>query len=984
MKEYGSSYQSDGRVNYPHQLEAPKEVFGRDKELAIIQEALTTLISGKSVCLEVSGESGMGKTHLKQKVFSAQPGIHLFRFSFYTGSELRPYELLNDLFDRLLQFMRDMKSDHELSEWIGKMNPIVADLPNEVVHSIPFLTPDFHRSAKRGKASGVAPTTNKMLLESFYIDFAQEIFKEINRKFVLLIDNMSLYDRDTLELLYQIFSSVEAPVMIVLSGRSGEWQGLREELLQKNAENAKHAQFAIKLEQFTVNEVNGFIRFCLGNKVNRLDELTELTYQTAGGNPKSLIETLRKLIRENKLQYDPETEQWMWDIDKGWFTSKMSIVSLFLNKYEGLDESEKELLRFCACLGTNINAALITKLMRFNTSEANQLLERLMEKGFIDRDEVTTQYGNVSDGNYHFSSEDVAEGIRERIKGEACCKNHRTIANYLINRSATGISDRDVFEAAAHVNKSSSLPMTKDERRSYTHLNVLAAKKARLLTSFRTGYKYIKAGENFAQELNWSEDREVLAELYTEAYHLARLNNMDEASLGYMNNALQHFSKEALFEIRFVQMVLEIQLGKLSKGLSVGLEILEELGIKLPTKPGRISVLLEFLKTRNMLNKKTLEEVYELPQVSDSRLEKAFQVFFWLYRATQYLAPELNGVLALKQLQLMLKHGTNGEAWSGLMAYGVIIGAGMNDYETAFKYADLGGQLAEKYGNKSGKVLFGKAIYWPYKHALKDTLEWYDLARAKQYREGDYIGAAEATVNQSLTMMSLGGELDSVIEKANENYGFCEKVSATDFMSFQKMLIRNIQQLKKGVYNNTEMDRLVSNDTTQFVMTSSVDLILQLKLAYLKKDLMRALELIEDGKKLVNNLTGLYFKTEYDFYAALTYIMALQKRNGLISRIKLNKQLKKFNKWAVCAPDSYAHKNSLLMGLNHLNHNNYSQGIEELNKAKDLASDQGNLLVQAMALDGLSKCMEGRSEAQCLQDKEVSTSLYRKWGIDWK
>ncbi len=977
MEEMQNAYHRDEQI--PSQILNPTEVYGRANELLAIKKAIAHLHDGKSVRLELVGESGVGKTQLLQKAFSDLQGVHAFSFAFHNDSGSKPYHLLNEIFDQLLVFLKDMKSDSELSDWYGRVTLLLDRLPEDVLKSLPFLSDVSFRS-KKGGGSKVSSNTAQKLLEDFYVDFGRELYQEIDRKIILTIENLHQADHRTHGVILKIFESVQRPIMLVLSGRFGDWR-----MLDRN-NHLTHEFIELTLSNLEEEKVGEFIEFSLGKSVGCLAELSKLLFETTSGNPRMLIETLRKLIKEKNLSYKKATKQWEWEVDSGLFKSKMSIVSLFLEKYDKLGEDVKELLDFCSCLGANINAALIVKLTDYNLDQVVLVLDNCCKEGFLDQDVITTQQGNSSRSSFHFSSDDVAEAIHNLLESNAKGKYHRLIASHLMKRSAIGIPERDIFEAATHLNQSFELTMTDDERLDFVKLNIRAAKKSRLLTSFRTGYDYMKHALELADSLSWEQHGEVLSEIFTEAYQLARLNSDSESEKRFMAIAKKNFGKNELFEIQFVKMVLDIQFGMLQEGLQTGLQILDSLGFTVKAKASRVSVLLEFLKTRRTLKRITVDEIYALPEINDDRLNKIFQVMFWLYRASQYLAPELNGVLALKQLQLMLKHGTNGEAWSGLMAYGVIIGAGMYDYDAAFRYSDLGGRLADKYGNKSGKVAFGKAIYWPFKHPLEETLEMYELSKTRQYHEGDYVGAAEATVNESLTYVSLGRSWDEISQKVSDNLSFCNQSSAVDFSNFQQMLLSNLHCLKEGKDCPDEQPSSNDKNQTEYALTYSVDLIFKLKICFLKGNVDEAMKLIEQAKKAVTNLTGLYFKTEFDFYCALTYLTALGKGGGTITmKRKVKKIIRNFEKWSGFVPANYEHKKCLLKGMEYTLSKDYGKAQDEMNKALRLTEDQENAFVQGIVLDQLAKV----NSLQDQRDKEAayqaaSSEAFKRWGIEWK
>lgn len=960
-------------------------IYDREDEIGVIRTSIEKFLAGNVVCLEISGESGVGKSIVKQNVLCDFPSLHMFKSSFRNGSSARPYYMLNHLFEQMIVYLKENRSAAQFSIWLESIEPLTAYLTKDIVSSIPFIR-DILTNPINVDKSVVSPSTGRNLIESFYLNFSVELFKELGKNTVIIIDNLQYHENQSLELLCKIINKVEFPVLIMMTGYPGNWNAKIKELLKKSSQK-QILNDSIALQNFNLTKVEGFIEFSLEGKVNRLEELSELFFETTLGNPRTILEVERNMIKEGHLYFDEDEGVWNWDLDKNLFKSKMSIVSMFMNKYNSMDRDTQEVLEFCACLGDNISPALVTKLTDFNLDQTSNLLKHFWEEGFIDEEMLPTQQGKSNMGHYYFSSEDVADAIHRSIDHQVCKLHHRKIADFLIKRSAVGVADRDVFEVASHLNLSSGLDVPEDDQILFTMVNTRAAKKSRLLASFKAGYDYINHALHFSKGLSWDKDHEVLTDLYQEAYQLARLNSDSKSAKKYYIKAATHFDKEGLYNLRFNKMILDIQFGLLQDSLDTGLELLKSLNFYVRSKVSVFSVLFEFLRIKGMLRNKTIEQIYKMPAANDDRLTKIYQVIFWMYRASQYVAPTLNGVLALKQLQLTLKYGPNRESWSGFMAYGVIIGAGMNDYEVAFQYSDLGNRIAEKYNNVSGKVIFGKAIYWPFKHPLAETLELYELSKEKQKQEGDYIGAAESTVNESLTYVSLGGRVKDVISKVQENYNYCDSVSALDFKDFQRMLLLNLKYLQSGTLSaeeSVELKRIVKS--SEFKMIQSVDLIMKIIISFLKLDYDEAERLINEGKKAVGTLTGLYFKTEYTFFEGLIYIAKMKLEGiGPLKKRKMNKIISKFEKWAAAAPENYNHKLCLLKGAKYLVEGKDDESKHELEKALKIAKEQENYLILSYVYRGMESL--ARNAADTEGEKKYQLLLqetYNEWGIDWK
>lgn len=969
-----------------HQQEVPglnftEKLVGKDTGYQKMTGAINFFLEEGPTCVQVMGDAGVGKTYFVRSVFKDYDDFLIFTAYFDARNGRGPYAIFNELLTTLIEKLEERLEDN-FEKWIQGLEEAFGWIDPSLLRNVRILH-KYLDVARTSESKYIQPSVKRKQIDDLYRDVILYVLQSFNLPLVLIFEETHMADKQSLNLLYEVFKSLNGQRLFVLVGRGA--LDLPELMIggEDEEEERSSPRISIKLSSLNRTQVEEFIQDSFEEKVLESGGLAEIVHSYSRGNVFEVCEFLTGLVNSKELCFSNETKQWQWSKDTLDTFERTDWIQV---RKAQLTPEQQELLNFISCFGTHINVLLVASLGNFSISFLHDAFGSLVSQGFLEP-EGKRLSGDAEVMNYRFTHFETQDVVYQELEESEKVKNHRKIAFYYIKNSVLGVNDRDLFEAVRQLNQSKGIPFSEEEERLHAELNLRAAKKARQMASYDLGMTYIEEILPFGWLQGERNDQKIFAEAILEGYQLARLCHNKTLADQWFKIGDGKLHREDLFKLRLAKVILDVQFGELKSSLGTGLVALRDLGVRIPKKGNLVLVLKEVLRTRMMLSGKTEDDIYNLPPIQNEKIESAFQMIFWLFRCTQYLDPELNGILALRQLQLMLRYGTNGDAYSGLMAYGVIIGSGMNDYNSAFLYSDVGRRIAEKYNNHSGKVDFGRAIYWPFKHSLADSLPFYEMAIHKEQANGDFVAVAEAMVNQTLVRLSIGENLHELKTKITSNLDYCQGVSALDFRDFHQMVLLNLKQLMNVSLSGEEREVLTNIcNQTQFRLTSSVHGILQMKSNCLQGDWDAVVMWADNIKKKIDHLTGLYFKTEYDFYASLGWMMRNNKGTLKPSeKRKVKKVIDKLTKWTAASPDNYLHKLFIVQGVQSICTGNPEEGIGYLDKAMRLLKEQ-NIhhligLVKGLQAEAYQRIGDDKKSQSC---KEISRDAYKAWGRDVK
>lgn len=305
---------------------------GRQKEAAQLRRALTRLKEeGRGGGLFIKGESGVGKTRLKEefKTLCQTNGLRV-----YTG---QCYEQGAAAFTPFVEILKLLAAVH-----LRPVDPQPAAwrvYQAAVARLLPGAAPDSALASAQA-----APTLQKEGLLDSLAEFVMAVAQK--EPLVLFLNDLQWADDMSVELLHYLLDAMsEAPLLICGDFRDDEIVGSSlERLLNDQRAAGKIEELA--LQPLSVGDTEALMRSMFG-KADLPGSLAARLCRETGGNPYAIKESLKALIDEQVIT----RRRGLWEIQLAPLANLSlpeTVVRAFLRRVEKLDAQARTLLKILA------------------------------------------------------------------------------------------------------------------------------------------------------------------------------------------------------------------------------------------------------------------------------------------------------------------------------------------------------------------------------------------------------------------------------------------------------------------------------------------------------------------------------------------------------------------------------------------------------------------------------------------------------------
>ena len=261
---------------------------GRQHELATLHAAFAEVVAGATVSIFVRGVSGMGKSALVRRFLADLDG-DARRPIVLKGRcherESLPYKAFDDVIDRLSHLLLNLPAEE-----VHGLLPDDADL-------LPRLFPVLRRVPGIQRAQALSISDPHEMRERAFAALGALLAKLARRKpLVMYIDDLQWADRDSLQLLVELFRSHSPPVMLFVGALraenlSGDEDGRLRAALEKLA--ARHHSRQISLGPLSPPEQRELVARLLQDGTAPADALGDDFWAQSSGSPLFLSEMAR-------------------------------------------------------------------------------------------------------------------------------------------------------------------------------------------------------------------------------------------------------------------------------------------------------------------------------------------------------------------------------------------------------------------------------------------------------------------------------------------------------------------------------------------------------------------------------------------------------------------------------------------------------------------------------------------------------------------
>jgi len=271
--------------------------------------------------------------------------------------------------------------------------------------------------------------------------------------------------------------------------------------------------------------------------------------------------------------------------------------------------------------------------------------------------------------NYQFLHDRVQQAAYSLIPEEQKQAIHLQIGQLLQQNASEMEKEEKLFDIVGHFNLGIELITQPDQREELAKLNLKAGRKAKKATAYAAARNYLQTGIVLLAPNCWQTQYELTLNLYVGAAESAYFNGyfegMEEIAEMVLQNAQTVLDKVKIYEILIAAQTAQ---SKTLEAIAVGRQALEELGVEFSLQPDEANIKKTLQNLANQLNSRQIEELLDLPVMSDPQIKAAGELLGMLIGPVFMGMPRLLPLLSSTMVSLSLQYGNAPASAAGYAA----------------------------------------------------------------------------------------------------------------------------------------------------------------------------------------------------------------------------------------------------------------------------------------------------------------------------
>ena len=682
----------------------PQRLYGRDREIEVLQRAFDRTCQGETSMLLVAGYSGVGKTRLIHELHAsiARRRGYLIAGKFDQIARNVPYGAVIQAFRGLVRQLLAESEERvtawrsQISEALGANGGVLAEVVPEIELIIgPQETPP-----------PLGPTEAQNRFQYVFQRFVGAL-AQADRPLVVVLDDLQWADAATLELLHALMTSSAIRHLLVIGAyRDNEVDAahlLTWALDRLQAEGARLESVA--LTSLSLGDLVQFLRDTLHGDEADVEPLARLILQKTDGNPFFVIQFLNTLQQDGRFEFDPSRGRWLFEMP-AIAAAQMTdnVVELMTRKIRQLSFRGQHALMLAACIGSPFAHATFRTVSGESSQDAEAGLHEALDVGLILP--VARSYDlPTADGGdfYAFLHDRVQQTAYSLIHERRRAPLHLQIGRLLLAECGGAIPDDRVFEIVNHLNIGSTLLVDEVERLAVARLNLAAGRRAKASAAYRAASAYAEQGVALARDEHWTTDHELMLALHLEAAECQYLSGQFEAAEHYFRILLERAANRLeLAEVHSLRIVLCENLSRFADAVAVGREALALFGISFPAEASGKQAALDadVMAIESLLGGRPIGALADVAATEDRDVRMMLRILTALW-APSYLSGDqlLTRLISATMVRLSLLHGNTEDSAYGYVTHAITIGPIRGDYESAYEWGELALRVNERFND---------------------------------------------------------------------------------------------------------------------------------------------------------------------------------------------------------------------------------------------------------------------------------------------
>ena len=953
-----------GRIDKSGQFLIPQKLYGRTKEVADLMAAFERVSFGKSEMVLVSGYSGIGKTSIVNEIHKPivrQRG-YFIAGKFDQFKRDIPYAGITQAFESLMQQLLTTSSD-ELAIWKQKLLSKLGQSGGIIIAVVPSVELII---GSQPAVPQLGPTEFQNCFHRLFKEFLN-VFAQAEHPLVLFLDDLQWADSASLKLIQELVTDLDSRFFLLIGAYRDNEVNSTHPLVQtvEKIQQTGAQVHNIIIPYLELKSVTELVRDTLGNETEKLKSLAELIFNKTGGNPFFITQLISTFHSEKLLAFDFNLGAWQWDIGEiaAAGIADYSVVELVARNIQQLPEETQQVLKLAACMGNRFSLEHLAIVREKSSSETAADLWDALQAGLIlpmsdaykipllDQ-EIVKKYQTgetpIPQNNqnhpaiiqrsidYRFLHDRVQQATYSLIPDSQKKQTHLKIGYLLLHKQKGGhgstaptVSEivENIFDIVNQLNIGVEFITNQEQREELANFNLIAGKKANSSAAYEAAFKYFNTGLELLPDRAWQSHYDLIMELHAEALESSYINTEFERAFQLSEVIISH-AKHLLEKVKVYELkvIFYFNQDQAQDSIDIAIEALNLLEIYIPKKPQKLNILIELFLTKLALRNKQIEDLLELPPMTDPNKIAAIRILTNMTPAAFVVAPDMFPLIAFKMVTLSLKYGNAPLSSFAYANYGVIHCAVLGDMDSGYRYGQMAQALLERFHTN----LHNSQISLSFNSFIR---HWSEHVRASftGLIEGIQSGLETGDVNNACYCASfysyyilLSGEpLDSVETKQSQYIQMLVNYQ-NKFMIYQARVGAQVVLNLQGKTANpclligeqfNEETMLPVLEKSQNNLAIFVVYLSKSWLNYLFKDYAKSAENAIAASNYSEAVMSMMYVPIHNLY----YSLALLALYPTASKSEQNKHLKKvaslqkkMKHWALNSPGNYQHKYDLV------------------------------------------------------------------------
>ena len=993
-----------------NRFEIPQKLYGRKAEISSLLAAFKRVaaLSTSTELMLVTGYSGVGKTTLVQEIYKpiTEKRGYFISGKFDQFQHNIPYSAVVDALTNLVkQLLGESKT--RLNRWREKLLTALGVNGQIIIDVIPEVELIIGKQPATLKLAATAAQNRFNLVFKNFI----RVFCDSKHPLVIFLDDLHWADSASLQLIELIMLDTDISYLFLIgSYRDNEINPahlLTITLDKLRREGAIVNQ--ILLKPLALHHINQLVADTLNSEPEYVRSLAELVWQKTSGNPFFVNEFLKSIYAENLLVFNaaqhfvsqPKNSRgsWQWDLQAiKRIGSTDNLVKFMMGKMRKLPKSIQDILSLAACIGAEFDLNKISIICQKSAAELFENLTPAIDTGLIIPLSELNEQLLIED--YKFGHDRIQQGAYALIDESQKLSIHLKIGRLLWENTQLNELSEKIFKIVDHLNLGQQLITEQPERNKIARLNLLAGQKAKAANAYEAALKYFTIGQKLLIDESWQTNYDLILALYSEAAEVAYLGGNFE-QMEYFASVVLQQAQTLLDRVKVYQVKLEAyqSQNKELEAIKMALPVLENLEFTLPQSPQLLDIQQELAKTQTNLADKQIEDLINLPQMSDPAKLAVMKIVSSIFSPVFIAAPQLLPILVSKQVNLSIQYGNTSLSAFAYVNYGLILCGVAEELEKGYRFGRLALNIADKLQKSEllPKIIavFSTAIsIW--KEPVRDSLVSLQSAYQIGLEMGDLYYGTTCAYLYSFHSAFVGKELTqlaSEIALYDRAFNQLQQQNTLNYLKIYGQTVLNLMgrsptpyHLSGESYDESIMLPLHLEANDRYALCALY--VNKLHLCYLFGEYERAVENAAKAQQYLDGATATLLIPLFHFYDSLAHLavyhsVAICQQQQILARIAVRQT--KMQQWADHAPMNYLHKFYLVEAEQCRIQGSYLEAMEFYDRAIAEAEENKYINEEALANELAARFYIGWDKVRIAQVyMNEAHYLYSLWGATAK